>query len=94
MLDLKPSSKAHFTAYNISAFTDLASFKNDMDQMLVKLRKAKPVEGQARVLYPGLTESEEIKKRRSKGIPLHKEVIQWFENMSAELGIPSLEVLP
>jgi L-2-hydroxycarboxylate dehydrogenase (NAD+) len=94
MLGTNTTSKAHFTAYNISAFTDPEDFKRDMDRMLEKLRKAKSVEGQARVLYPGLVESEELRERRNYGIPLHKEVIQWFGNIAAELGIPSLEVLP
>lgn len=94
MIGSNATSKAHFAAYDISAFTDLVSFKKDMDRMLVKLREAKPVEGQARVLYPGLIEYEEIRRRRSNGIPLHKEVIQWFDHISAEFGIPSLEVLP
>jgi len=94
MLGSNATSKAHFAAYDISAFTDLTSFKKGMDRMLVKLRKAKPVEGQARVLYPGLIEYEEIQRHRSDGIPLHKEVIQWFENITVEFGIPPLEVMP
>jgi len=93
MLDMSAGCKAHFAAYNISAFTDLVGFKKGMDRMLEKLRKAKPVEGQARVLYPGLIESEELRERRSHGIPIHKEVIQWLGDITAELGIPALEVL-
>ena len=94
MLNSNAGSKAHFAAYDISAFTDLECFKRDMDRMLEKLRNAKPVEGQERVLYPGLSEYEEIRERRNHGIPLHKEVVQWFENITAELNIPALEILP
>jgi L-2-hydroxycarboxylate dehydrogenase (NAD+) len=94
MLDTNASSKAFFAAYDISAFTDPLSFKKNMDQMLAKMREAKPVEDQERVLYPGLIEAEALRKRRCDGIPLHKEVIQWFETITAELGIPALEVLP
>jgi len=90
LLDGVAGSKAHFAAYNISAFTDLAVFKGDMDRMLVKLRSAKPVQGQERVLYPGLGEHEEVGVRRANGIPLHKEVIQWFNGITKELGIASL----
>ena len=46
--------------------------------MLRTLRTATPAEGHERVLYPGLSEHEELIVRRAKGIPLHKEVIQWF----------------
>jgi len=83
-------SKNHFAAYNIEAFTDLQQFKDTMDQMLKALRTATPVEGQDRVLYPGLSEHEETAERRAHGIPLHKEVIQWFDEITKELGIAPL----
>jgi LDH2 family malate/lactate/ureidoglycolate dehydrogenase len=62
-----------------------------MDQMLEWLRETKPAAGQERVLYPGLLEYEEERERREHGIPLHKEVIQWFEKITNELGVPPLQ---
>ena len=64
-----------------------------MDQMLERLRTATPAPGQERVLYPGLSEFEETRRRRAKGIPLHKEVVQWFAECTRELGIPALPTL-
>ncbi len=92
---LDPSSgyKHYFAAYNISAFTDVAQFKETMDQMLRSLRSIKPAQGHDRVFYPGLLEYEEEQERRSHGIPLHKEVVVWFGKITSELGIPSLETL-
>ena len=55
-----------------------------MDQMLKTLRTAEPIPGQDRVLYPGLSEAEETEERRAHGIPLHKEVIQWFGECTRE----------
>ena len=49
-----------------------------MDKMLKMLRETKPVAGEKRVLYPGLSEYEEEKDRRANGVPLHKEVLEWF----------------
>jgi L-2-hydroxycarboxylate dehydrogenase (NAD+) len=86
-------SKNHFAAYNIEAFTDLEQFKDTMDQMLKTLRTATPVAGQDRVLYPGLSEAEEIQRRRAQGIPLHKEVLQWFAECTSDLGIAPLATL-
>jgi LDH2 family malate/lactate/ureidoglycolate dehydrogenase len=83
-------SKNHFAAYDIEAFTDLEQFKDTMDQMLGALRTAKPAPGHERVLYPGLSEAEELWNRRANGIPLHREVVQWFAECTGELGIPSL----
>ena len=83
-------SKNHFAAYDIKAFTDLDKFKDTMDQMLKTLRTAKPAPDQERVLYPGLLEAEELEHRRAHGIPLHKEVIQWFDECTTEMGLQPL----
>jgi LDH2 family malate/lactate/ureidoglycolate dehydrogenase len=86
-------SKNHFAAYNIEAFTDLEQFKSSMDDMLRTLRTATPAPGQERVLYPGLSEAEEIAHRRAEGIPLHKEVLQWFAECTKEMGLPPLPAM-
>ena len=83
-------SKNHFAAYNVEAFTDLEMFKGTMDSMLKTVRTATPAPGQERVLYPGLSEAEEVVHRRANGIPLHKEVLQWFAECTRELGVPPL----
>ena len=90
MLNSASGSKTHFAAYNIEAFTDLEQFKDTMDEMLRTLRTAKPAPGQERVLYPGLSEAEETEHRRANGIPLHKEVIEWFAECTKEMGLPAL----
>ena len=83
-------SKNQFAAYNIAAFTDVEQFKDTMDEMLKTLRTAPPAPGQERVLYPGLSEAEELEHRRAKGIPLHKEVLQWFGECTGEMGLAPL----
>jgi LDH2 family malate/lactate/ureidoglycolate dehydrogenase len=83
-------SKNHFAAYNVEAFTDLEQFKDTMDAMLKTLRTAQPAPGEERVLYPGLSEAEEVQSRRANGIPLHKEVLQWFAECTSELGVARL----
>lgn len=92
MLDPGSGSKNQFAAYDIAAFTDLERFKDTMDEMLRTLRTSAPAPGQERVLYPGLSEAEELAHRRAHGIPLHKEVIQWFGECTAEMGLPPLGV--
>jgi L-2-hydroxycarboxylate dehydrogenase (NAD+) len=93
MLAPGSGSKNHFAAYSIEAFTDLEQFKTTMDEMLKTLRTAQPAPGQERVLYPGLSEAEEIETRRAHGIPLHKEVLEWFAGCTSELGIAPLATL-
>jgi LDH2 family malate/lactate/ureidoglycolate dehydrogenase len=92
-LDRSTGYKHFFAAYNISAFTDVDTFKEHMDQMLEWLRETKAAPGQERVLYPGLLEYEDERERREHGIPLHKEVIEWFGKITSELGVPPLVTL-
>ena len=83
----------YFMAYNIEAFTDLEEFKERMDRMLHTLRTTKPAPGHDRVLYPGLSEHEEEQDRRANGIPLHKEVIEWFAGITREMSISPLATM-
>ena len=85
MVDRDGGSKHSFAAYNIAAFTDVDDFKEKMDRMLKLLKETPPAPGHDRVLYPGLSEHEEIEDRRANGIPLHKEVIEWFDDICSEL---------
>ena len=83
----------YFAAYNIEAFTDLEEFKERMDRMLHTLKTTKPAPGHDRVLYPGLSEHEEEQDRRANGIPLHKEVIEWFAGITSEMSITPLATM-
>ena len=84
----------YFAAYDIAAFTDPDWFLDTMDEMLRTLRETKPAAGHERVLYPGLAEHEEEVDRRANGIPLHAEVIEWFDHITAELEIEPLPRIP
>ena len=74
-------------AYKIDAFTAVDEFKEMMDEFLRSLRDTPPAPGQERVLYAGLPEAESVEDRQANGIPLHNEVIQWFQDTCAELDI-------
>ena len=92
---LDPDSRNHhsFAAYDIASFTDVDAFKDTMDRMLRTLRETTLAPGHQRVLYPGLAEHEEEQRRRANGIPLHKEVVQWFDTMADELSVPRLRTV-
>ncbi|MBI2965908.1 MAG: Ldh family oxidoreductase [Chloroflexi bacterium] len=84
---LEHAGGSFFAAYSIEAFTDLEKFKDDMDRMLEAFATCPPAPGFDRVLYPGLSEHEEFVDRTSRGIPYHREVVEWFESYCAETGI-------
>jgi len=92
-LDRSTGYKHFFAAYNIAAFADVEEFKDHMDQMLEWLRETKPAPGEERVLYPGLLEYEDERERRAHGIPLHKEVIEWFGQTTKEFGLAPLQTM-
>ena len=77
----------YFGAYRIDAFTDVDSFKDDIDTFLRGLRETPPAPGHDRVYYAGLPEYEEELERREKGIPYHPEVVDWLNSISAELEL-------
>ncbi|MDA0232527.1 MAG: Ldh family oxidoreductase [Chloroflexi bacterium] len=82
---------SHFVAaYKIDAFTDVTRFKSSMDDFLTYLTETPPAPGHERVYYAGLPEHEEAADRAARGIPLHKEVIEWFDSISAELNTEPL----
>jgi LDH2 family malate/lactate/ureidoglycolate dehydrogenase len=91
--DVRPMAHHYFAAYDVAAFTDLDAFKETMDQMLQTLAATPPAPGHDRVIYPGLIEHETAIERRANGIPLHREVVAWFDSCTEELGLVRLERL-
>ncbi len=77
-----------FQAYDIEAFTDKEKFLDDMDDLLKYVVDVPPTTDFERVIYSGLMEDEDEKKRKKDGIPYHREVVEWFESYCAEAGIP------
>jgi L-2-hydroxycarboxylate dehydrogenase (NAD+) len=84
----RAGSSHHFIAYHVDAFTDVDGFKSDMDEYLRTLRESPTAPGHDRVVYAGLPEHEEEQIRREQGIPYHPEVIEWFQGVTSELGLP------
>jgi len=86
--------KGHYrhmvAAYRIDAFTDANEFKGLMDEWMQGLKDTPTAPGHDRVLVPGQPEHESELDRGEKGIPLHPEVIQWFQDISKELEVPYL----
>jgi L-2-hydroxycarboxylate dehydrogenase (NAD+) len=91
--DQRPFARHHFAAYDIAAFCDPDEFKQTMDAMLQTLAATPPAPGHARVVYPGLPEHETELDRRANGIPLHREVIDWFNGCTDSFGLPCIETI-
>ena len=74
-------------AMKVEAFVDMADFKSDMDALLERIARMTPTEGHERVYYAGLIEHEETKKRKTFGIPYHREVVEWFEQTALDMDL-------
>ena len=83
-------ARHHFAAYDIAAFGEVGAFKETMDRILRTLRQTPPAPGHDRVVYPGLPEHETELDRRANGIPLHRDVVDWFDACTEELGVARL----
>ncbi|MDP6666742.1 MAG: Ldh family oxidoreductase [Dehalococcoidia bacterium] len=86
-----PGNGSQFVAaYSIDAFRDVAEFKSSMDEFLTYLADTPPAPGHDRVYYAGLPEHEETIARERDGIPLHREVVEWFDSACKDLRVERL----
>ena len=74
-------------AMKVEAFIDALEFKSDLDALLQRISSMTPIAGQDRVYYAGLLEHEETAKRKTQGIPYHREVVEWFNKTAHELDL-------
>ena len=88
-----PLARHHFAAYDIASFGDVEVFKETMDRILRTLQETPPAPGHERVIYPGLMEHEIELERGANGIPLHREVIDWFNSCTDDFGLARLETI-
>ena len=65
-------------------------FKDLMDEFLRMLKATPPAPGHDQVLVAGQPEWETQQDRLANGIPIHKEVVEWFQEICSELAIPAL----
>ena len=86
-----PGNSSQFVAaFSIDAFRDVAEFKDSMDEFLPFLVATPPAKGHDRVVYAGLPEHEETEVRERDGIPLHREVVEWFDTATEDLKLERL----
>ncbi|MCO5223161.1 MAG: Ldh family oxidoreductase [Thermomicrobiales bacterium] len=83
--------KHHFAAYNIESFVDIDWFKRTMTDMLRTVSETPPIDPETRVRFPGQRAAEAYEYRSRNGVPLHREVVEWFDIFTESSGIAPLE---
>jgi LDH2 family malate/lactate/ureidoglycolate dehydrogenase len=76
-----------FIAINISAFTELKSFKRIAGSILRELRASKKMPGARRIFTAGEKEHLTWLARKDKGVPVNKETQREIILMRDELGL-------
>jgi LDH2 family malate/lactate/ureidoglycolate dehydrogenase len=76
-----------FGAMRIDSFQDVESFKRSMDKWILTFRKAKPADGQDKILIPGDPEREKEALIRSEGIAILPAIAKELKEIAAELGV-------
>jgi LDH2 family malate/lactate/ureidoglycolate dehydrogenase len=82
----RAESAHYFMALDVKAFTEIETFRADMDQYLRRLLDCRPAPGESRVVYAGIEEQEAETERAAHGIPYHPEVIEWFQRTCPSVG--------
>lgn len=78
----------HFLgAVDIGAFQPVGEFKEAMDGMIQALHNAPKAQGHDRIYVAGEIEAETVKERAARGIPLHKDVVSYLNDLSHQLGV-------
>ncbi len=84
-----PSKVAHFLgALRVDHFRPVEEFKNDMDDVIRRLKNSRKAEGRDRVFVHGEKEFELEEKYRKEGIPLFYKVYDDLKAIGEEVGVP------
>lgn len=78
-------------AIAISAFTDVAAYKRNIDLLIQGIKGLPPAEGFQEVLVPGEIENRIHAERLANGIPLPAGTVENLKQVSAKLGVPMPE---
>lgn len=80
-----------FLALNISDFRDSIGFVKEIEEMLDVLTLCPPRNPDQPVIFPGVREREQARKRAAEGIPLDPCVYRQLAEVAEELAIPAPE---
>lgn len=83
-----PSRVGHFFgALRVDFFRPLTEFKEDMDDMIRRLKNSAKAEGQERIYIHGEKEFELEEKYRKEGIPLYHKVYEDLQDIAEAVGV-------
>ena len=85
---IPPHTLSHFImAIDIAGFRPVEEFKAMMDEMIDAYHNSPKAPGYDRIYIAGEPEWEIYTERTQRGIPIHKEVLQWLTGLASEMDI-------
>ena len=81
-------------AIDVATFTDVATYKQEIDRLLQGIKSLPPAEGFTEVLVPGELENRVKAERMANGIPLPEGTVANLRVVSANLGVTMPDPLP
>jgi LDH2 family malate/lactate/ureidoglycolate dehydrogenase len=86
----RPGKDGHFfMALSVSAFEDVAVFKQRVDTIITEIRQSPRAAGVEQVYAPGGLEVETEARYRADGIPLNAETIGGIVSVARKLKVPT-----
>lgn len=81
------SSEHFFYAIDVSKFTDLEAYYDEMDSTVADIRSQPPAEGFDAVRIPGELEAEREQEWQREGIPLHRAHVAGLAEVAASMKV-------
>ncbi len=78
-------------AIDVATFTDLATYRQEIDRLLRGIKSLPPAEGFDEVLVPGELENRVKAERMAHGIPLPEGTVANLREVAERLGVPMPE---
>jgi len=76
-----------FVAIDISQFTDLEEYKNNIDELIDGIKALPKADGFDEIFVPGEPEFRTYEERSRKGIPLAERTVQNLRQVAERLGV-------
>ena len=81
------SNGVFLTVYNIAHFTDLDTYRTEIETLVTHVRSSRPAKGFSEVLLPGEPEFRMAEKRRKEGIPVDEKTWETIKAEARHFGV-------
>ena len=85
----EPSVSHFFAAMRIDAFRPAEEFKAEVDRLLAHIKASPRMPGHERIFVAGEKETECMRERQARGVPLPDALVRELHGLAEEVGVPA-----